>query len=219
MELSEINDCINRGHLALAHLGLCLRKHTDEAAVKAATLRLRAIVASLMDMSGAAAEDTHTELPMDLEPEFLATADQPPPSPDEPTTLYKVWVEIERQDVMTDTYASGIEGIGIEPKCAGTYTSLRLALEQVISLQGVYGGMQLFEHDYRELAQADETEHLLASPSTEPELGSVCPGCEIECVGTMCPESPLYTENAPDDEPVDATPDMDEDDDFLADED
>ena len=166
--LLSLDDCIIRAQLALAYLRQRLTQHGDLQTIETATRRLRAIAICLADMACAAGEDTQDTVPYDLR------VDTPLPQLDlfdsskclevqpqeDPTVFYKVWVEIERIDEKEGTYEDMSKCNLVSPKSLGTFTSLRQAMEQAMSLQGVYGGVLLHSTDYSELQQAEKLEEI-----------------------------------------------------------
>ena len=162
-----VDECISRAHLALAYLRQRLAQHPEPDVVASATRRIRAMAISLFEMAQAAAEDLDQELPADLArleglaPERPVESMENQPLED-PAVFFKVWVEIERIDENANHYENMSRNELIGPKSVGTFTSLRQALEQTLSLQGVYGGLTLHPTDFSELERAEKLE-LIAS--------------------------------------------------------
>lgn len=170
-ELLRLDNFINRAHLALAYLRQRLANHPDSTVVSAATRRIQAITLSLCDMACAAADDLDQIPPADLQhlddlagPCCEGQENEPL---EDPTVFFRLWIDVERIDENANSYESLTHHDLISPKAVGTFTSLRQALEQALSLQGVYGGVALHAIDYSELAQAEKLELLAAGTGPE----------------------------------------------------
>lgn len=196
----RLDDQINRIQLAASYLRSLAVALEGQESIEPLTLRLKAHASELARLATEMAERTGRVLPAEIDTTAsLETA----LTEEDPDGIFKVWVHLEFYDVRKGRYQD-LGDHAVEPKCAGAFTSLRQAMEQVHSLQGRFGGITLFEHDMDELVRADEIQKELlgensdAVSETEPVQPAQLTGDQdSDCITSKAEGTPEDEEEEP----------------------